>query len=137
MNSGFSSGYLDFRELVTPQLIKVTYIIGAGLLTIAGLVVLLFPESVKHDDNPYATRSMGLIFLIGGNLVWRMMCEAAILLFSFHELLVSIDEHEKELVRQFKNYGNAPDQGPTPDRIRQPPSGLVFGRRAVGPAQDN
>jgi hypothetical protein len=37
-----------------------------------------------------------------GNLVWRILCEGAILLFSLHELLVSIDTRTGLLVQQGK-----------------------------------
>jgi hypothetical protein len=36
-----------------------------------------------------------------GNLVWRIMCEGAILLFSLHELLVGIDTRTGLLVPGF------------------------------------
>lgn len=46
--------------------------------------------------------ALGVAALVMGNLVWRIMCEGAILLFSLHELLVSIDTRTGLLVRQGK-----------------------------------
>ena len=52
------------------------------------------------EIGPILSRVGGILVLLVGNLVWRMMCEGAILLFSLHELLVSIDTRAKALVRQ-------------------------------------
>jgi hypothetical protein len=35
--------------------------------------------------------------------VWRMVCEGAILLFSLHEILVSLDNRVRVLVRRGEN----------------------------------
>ncbi len=34
----------------------------------------------------------GLFIIVGGNVAWRLVCEAGILLSSTHETLVSIDK---------------------------------------------
>jgi len=99
----FYAEYFAFRELVTPQLIKVVYIAGACFITAAGLLSILSPEALnEYEVGPMLTRLGGIVVLLAGNLVWRMMCEGAILLFSLHELLVSIDTRTKALVLQAK-----------------------------------
>jgi hypothetical protein len=99
----FYAEYFSFRELVTPQLIKVVYIVGACFITAAGLLSILSPESLdEYAVAPMFTRLGGIMVLLVGNLVWRMMCEGAILLFSLHELLVSIDTRAKALMLQGK-----------------------------------
>ncbi len=99
--TSFYAEYFAFRELVTPQLIKVVYIVGACFMTAAGLLSILSPETLnEYEAGPILTRLGGIFVLLVGNLVWRMMCEGAILLFSLHELLVSIDTRAKALVRQ-------------------------------------
>ena len=88
---------------MTPQLIKVVYIVGACFITEAGLLSILSPETLnEYEAGPILTRLGGILVLLVGNLVWRMMCEGAILLFSLHELLVSIDMRTTVLVRQGK-----------------------------------
>jgi hypothetical protein len=68
---------------VTPQLIKVVYIVGACFITAAGLLSILSPETLnEYEAGPILTRLGGILVLLVGNLVWRMMCEGAILLFS-------------------------------------------------------
>ncbi|MBX3331662.1 MAG: DUF4282 domain-containing protein [Nitrospira sp.] len=102
--TSFYAEYFAFRELVTPQLIKVVYIVGACFITAAGLLSIVSPETLnEYDAGPILSRLGGIFVLLVGNLVWRMMCEGAILLFSLHELLVSIDTRTKGLVLQGKS----------------------------------
>ncbi len=99
----FYGEYFAFRELVTPQLIKVIYFVGACFITAAGLLSILSPDALDgYMAGPIFTRLGGIAALVMGNLVWRIMCEGAILLFSLHELLVSIDTRAGLLVRQGK-----------------------------------
>ena len=101
--TSFYAEYFAFRELVTPQLIKVVYIVGACFITAGGLLSILAPDRLpEYEAGPMLTRLGGIAVLLVGNLVWRMMCEGAILLFSLHELLVSIDTRAGVLVRQGK-----------------------------------
>jgi hypothetical protein len=102
--TSFYAEYFSFRELVTPQLIKVVYLVGACVITGAGLLSILSPETWnEYEVGPMLTRLSGIFVLLIGNLVWRMMCEGAILLFSLHELLVSLDLRAKALMRQGKS----------------------------------
>jgi hypothetical protein len=99
----FYAEYFAFRELVTPQLIKVVYIVGALFITAAGILSIVSPDTLdEYEAGPIVTRLGGIAVILIGNLVWRMMCEGAILLFSLHELLVSIDTRARVLVRQGK-----------------------------------
>ncbi len=99
----FYAEYFAFRELVTPQLIKVIYFVGACFITAAGLLSILSPDALdEYMAGPIFTRLGGIAALVIGNLVWRLMCEGAILLFSLHELLVSIDTRAGLLVQQGK-----------------------------------
>lgn len=99
----FYAEYFAFRELVTPQLIKVVYLVGACFITAAGILSIVAPGALEeYEGGPIVTRLGGIAVLLVGNLVWRMMCEGAILLFSLHEMLVSIDMRVGVLVRQGK-----------------------------------
>jgi hypothetical protein len=63
---------------VTPQLIKVVYIVGACFITAAGLLSILSPETLnEYEAGPILTRLGGILVLLVANLVWRMMCEGA------------------------------------------------------------
>jgi hypothetical protein len=101
--TSFYAEYFSFRELVTPQLIKVVYLAGACFISAVGLLSIVSPDALEeYEAGPMVTRLGGIAVLLIGNLVWRMMCEGAILLFSLHELLVSIDTRVGVLVRQGK-----------------------------------
>ena len=101
--TSFYAEYFAFRELVTPQLIKVVYLVGACFITAAGLLSIVAPDALdEYEAGPIVTRLGGVAVLLIGNLMWRMVCEGAILLFSLHELLVSIDTRVGVLVRQGK-----------------------------------
>ncbi len=98
--TSFYAGYFAFRELVTPHLIKVVYIVGACFITAAGVISILSPETLSggYEADPILTRFGGIMVLLVGNLVWRMMCEGAILLFSLHEILVSLDTRARVMM---------------------------------------
>lgn len=77
--------FLSFRKMVSMSILKLLYILGALGITIGGIVTL-FRESIWQ----------GLIVIVIGNLVWRVVCELWILLFSIHKTLVSIEENLKK-----------------------------------------
>ena len=79
--------FFEFKELLTPQLIKIIYVMGAIVTTLAGLFLLFRGTFIG-----FLTGSAYIIF---GNLLWRMICETWILFFSMHESLVAI-EHKKK-----------------------------------------
>jgi len=99
----FYAEYFAFRELVTPHLIKVVYILGACVLTAAGILSIIVPDTLSgYADDAARARLGGVLLLLAGNLVWRMLCEVAILLFSLHEIVVSIDNRARALVMQLE-----------------------------------
>lgn len=75
------SGFLSFQRMISVELIRGVYVLGALGLTVFGVTVIL--------DGRLAT---GLLLIVGGNILWRLVCESGILLFSIHERLVSIDK---------------------------------------------
>lgn len=74
-------GFLSFQKMISVELIRGVYVLGALGLTVFGVIVIL--------DGRLAA---GLLLIVGGNILWRLVCEAGILLFSIHERLVSIDK---------------------------------------------
>jgi len=95
-------GYFSFHRLVSTSIIKAVYVIGLMLITLGGLAAiglaiaaLAQPENAELrafvPGQPVAVITLGAIALVFGNLLWRLMCEGWILLFSIHELLASID----------------------------------------------
>ncbi len=77
--------FLEFKTMVSSLLIKILYALGVIVITIGGLISL-FSDSFL----------MGLGAIIFGNLFWRLLCEAIIVVFSIHDLLISIDRKTKD-----------------------------------------
>ena len=71
--------FFSFREMVSMQIIKIVYILGMIFITIGGIITMF--------DNFL----IGLGAIVLGNLIWRLICESSILLFSIHDILGSIE----------------------------------------------
>jgi len=86
--------YMTFRRFITPGFITVIWILGALLVTILGLLMISMgvsaPSYYGFSFGGMYTM-MGIIFLIFGNLFWRIACEQWVVIFRIHEALVSID----------------------------------------------
>jgi len=83
--------------MISPVLIKIIYVIG--IILIIGSTALYVRQFTSGAERVLYGFSAVLI----GNLLWRLVCESLILLFSMHELLSSI-EHEtrgkKDLIEE-------------------------------------
>jgi uncharacterized protein DUF4282 len=95
------AGYFSFHKMVSTSIIKATYAIGLVLITLWGLAAIgLGIASLAQPDNidlrvivagqPVGAILLGAIAVVFGNLLWRLLCESWILLFSMHELLAAI-----------------------------------------------
>lgn len=100
-HSSYISDYFGFRSLITPLLIKIIYLLGSMVVTFTGIAVIVSPDTVSNYVGSYGpSLADGVLLLLGGNLVWRMLCEGAILLFSLHDMLVSIDARYEAQLRR-------------------------------------
>jgi hypothetical protein len=96
--AGYFGQYFGFRKLITPTLIIASHVLGAFAITLLSVVAMIFPEFfTRYGDDSSRVVLGGILLLVAGNLVWRMMCEGAILLFSLHETLVSLDDKARSL----------------------------------------
>ena len=103
----FGFDFFSFNRLVTPSIIDVVYVLGAMIVTLLGsllgllsspLVVALF--TFADRANPSATKTsaesaitaISILFIVAGNIVWRISCELVLVLFNIHELLESIEK---------------------------------------------
>ena len=95
-------GFFSFGTLITPACIQVAYVIGAAVITLAGLLMVALvltgvaPEYT--DANRDALLVGGLTLLGIGNLLWRGLCEMVLLVFRIHEVLVNLDDKARALV---------------------------------------
>jgi hypothetical protein len=89
-------GFLHFRKLITNTIIKTVYVLGVMLCLLSGLFAALIPFTLSSEPRaPNAEIKgiiLGLAIAIGGNLIWRLICEGWIILFSIHEILASIED---------------------------------------------
>jgi len=87
-----NSGFFSFRTFITPVLVKVIYIIGVIGILGASIAVGLMPTDQILPDLPFSPKvksiSLSVIILIVGNLLWRMICELWMVLFSMRATLV-------------------------------------------------
>ncbi len=74
--------FLTFRLMVTPIIIQVIFWLGIIVIVISALAQFSSP----YYGNPLA----GLLILIIGPLLWRVLCELYILLFRIHDSLNDI-----------------------------------------------
>jgi hypothetical protein len=86
----FNQDFFSFRSMVSPTIIKFVYILGMAAITLAGAAMLFSGIKASGSDQMIALGS-GLGLILIGNLVWRIICESLILLFSIHALLRSIE----------------------------------------------
>jgi hypothetical protein len=86
----FNEDFFSFRTMVSPTILKVVYILGMAAITLAGAAMLFAGIKGSGSDQMIALGS-GLGLILIGNLLWRIICESAMLLFSIHGLLRSIE----------------------------------------------
>ena len=89
--------YFSFHRMITVSFVRGLYVVGFVALT-SGSIALIVWAALALDrariDRALGWRyvAVGATSLLIGNLVWRVFCEIWIVLFSIHDLLVSIDE---------------------------------------------
>ena len=82
--------FFAFRTLITRPFIKIIYVIGALFVTIGSLVMML-----AGPVGGGANAALGLIYLVLGNIAWRVMCEVWIVFFKMYDVLKSIADKTK------------------------------------------
>jgi hypothetical protein len=95
VSEGLTDGYFSFQKMISPTLIKVVYVIGmVGI--IAAAIYMAFAGTKETEDTAKLLKVLSALLLaVVGNLLWRLVCEQVILLFSIHERLASIDRSLK------------------------------------------
>jgi len=88
--------FISFKKFISRTLIIIVYVLGAAWITISGIIYII----PKTERIPYLgdyTRTSNLQGLIGigiiiiGNLLWRITCEAGIVIFSIQDDLKKIE----------------------------------------------
>ncbi|MFX0145827.1 MAG: DUF4282 domain-containing protein [Candidatus Hodarchaeota archaeon] len=98
-------GFFSFRTMISPTVIKIIYVLGMLGLTIGGIVMIkvgldvglsagelnIFGRQIAYNKQVL----MGIVLIVLGNFLWRLFCEAWILLFGISSILGSIERHLK------------------------------------------
>ncbi len=90
--------FLAFRHFITTGFIMVIYILGAILITIGSILLMVsgfalptIPGFEQFTMDRTVGIIIGILFLIFGNLAWRIFCEYLVVQFRMYEALHSID----------------------------------------------
>ena len=76
-------GFFSFQFMISSKLIQIIYILGAIGITVSSLVFMRERFWI------------GILGIIVGNLVWRLVCETAIIFFRMNEQLGLINQELK------------------------------------------
>jgi hypothetical protein len=95
--------YLKFRWMITPDLIKLLYVLGTILLILTNIALVIgsiaaltiFSSDLGLDTGLrvgviVGIIIIGLILILVTSLLFRMFCEQIILFFSIHEIIEDI-----------------------------------------------
>jgi hypothetical protein len=87
---GFNwADFFAFRYMITPQIIRVVYVIGVVLVTLAALA------SVNSFGFGGGGILSALFLLVIGNLYLRVIMELLVVFFGMHESLRSIERQDR------------------------------------------
>jgi hypothetical protein len=82
-------GFFSFQYLISSKLSQSSYIIGAFAVSIVCWIIFM--------KNPLL---VGILSIIIGNLLWRLACEMAIIIFRMNEQLGSIHQEVKQTINK-------------------------------------
>lgn len=84
-------GFFSFQFMISLKLIQIIYVIGAICITV-GSVVFMSGRFLW----------MGILGIIVGNLIWRLVCEITIIFFRINEQLGQLGLIRDELKRRIE-----------------------------------
>ena len=98
------SDFLQFRRMITLQIIPILYAIVAVIITLASLG-MMFSGGGGSYGGGYGPMSFmpggflgGLLFLILGNIFWRMWCEFILVLFRINKNIQDVEKNTRRIV---------------------------------------
>ncbi|RUL56952.1 MULTISPECIES: DUF4282 domain-containing protein [Lysinibacillus] len=80
--------FINFDRLITGEIIKYLFWIGAAISVLMGIIAFL----TGIVTGEFLGALFGLIFIIIGPLIVRIYCEIAIVFFKIYEVLKEINE---------------------------------------------
>lgn len=88
MDKRKSESLFNFNRMITPQIIKIVFILGFIAIALFGLTVMATGFTPYEATTPFIFMGLGIIVI--GGLLWRMFCETIIIFFKMHETLEDI-----------------------------------------------
>ncbi|KAF0244922.1 MAG: peptidase S1 and S6 [Planctomycetota bacterium] len=87
--------FLNFKRMITPSIVKLLFWLGEGLLVLYGLgsvIAAVVIMTARHGDvlSGLATLVVGPVSTVIFMLLWRVMCESALLYFQVFDRLGEI-----------------------------------------------
>jgi hypothetical protein len=107
LNQGFNwKDFLSFKTMITLQIIQIVYIVIAILITLGALAMMFGGSRGGGEFGGFGNPGVlglftgggffaGLIFLVVGNIGWRMWCELIIVFFRMNKTLNNIEINSK------------------------------------------
>jgi hypothetical protein len=96
------TGFFSFHTFITPALVKIVYVLGVFGIAIASIAIAFIPSAQLLPDLSLSAHLkstvVASIVFIGGNLLWRVLCELLMVFFSIHATLVAIRRRTKRRV---------------------------------------
>lgn len=99
------SNFLQFRQMITLQIIPILYVIVAIIITLLSLVMMFSGGGGGYDGGFGGPMSMmpggflgGLFFLVLGNIFWRMWCEFILVLFRINKNTQDIETNTRRAI---------------------------------------
>jgi len=98
------SGYFSFQKLITPTIVKAVYFLGFIILSTLSITLIVWAGLRLNDAN--ITRQLGWRYVaIGaagltlGNIIWRVICELWMVLFSIdNQLSATVNSHSVQRI---------------------------------------
>jgi len=81
--------FLMLGKMRGEDLVQVVYVLGAAFLTLGAVALVIWSYA---NGLPWWVSVSGVLWVIFGNLLWRLQCELCRLFFSMHTQLTSIDK---------------------------------------------
>ena len=85
--------FFSFDIFIARYAVTVIYILGVIFLFAIGISIFIWgrtsPFSYKTMSEAY---TVGILIIIFGNIIWRLVCETVAVIFKINESLISIDE---------------------------------------------
>jgi hypothetical protein len=86
--------FFSFRTMISTALVKVLYVLDLIGITASGIVMIIRATQERQASGEQIL--VGVAVIVLGNLLWRLVCEGSIVLFSIHDILGSIEREMKK-----------------------------------------